>query len=207
MRLQEQWRRRIRRERDFDAVETVAGVDISVRGSTAVAAVCVLSWPDLEPVETATAVEPVRFPYVPGLLGFREVPSILTAFEKLETLPDLLVVDGHGLAHPRRFGVACHLGLELDLPSIGCGKSRLVGEHREPGRRRGARTRLLHEGEVLGAVLRTRDDVSPVFVSIGHRIDLESAVAYVKASTRGFRLPEPIRVAHRTAGSVTPAPG
>jgi deoxyribonuclease V len=151
-------------------------------------------------VERSTAERAVEFPYVPGLLGFREVPCLLEAFEGLRRVPDLILVDGHGIAHPRRFGVATHLGLELGLPTVGCGKSRLVGEHREPGLRRGSRTRLVERGEVIGSCLRTRDGVRPVYVSVGHRVDLESAVRLVLRATGRYRLPEPIRAAHRTAG-------
>ena len=187
------------RETPVGPPHTVAGVDIGIRGDTARGAVVVLSWPGLEELESVVAEQPVRFPYVPGLLGFREVPCLLEAFERLKTRPDVALVDGQGLAHPRRFGVACHLGVVLDLPTVGVGKSRLVGEHREPGPRRGARVRLLHEGEVIGAVVRTRDGVKPLYVSIGHRVDLDTAVRLVLRSARRFRLPEPIRAAHLAA--------
>lgn len=200
--LQEELRHRVIRRASSRPIRTVAGVDISVRNDEARAAIVVLKFPAMEPVDRSTAVRPVEFPYVPGLLGFREVPSILDAFAKLRTRPDLLVVDGHGLAHPRRFGVACHVGVELDLPSIGCGKSRLVGEHREPGARRGSRAALRHKGEVIGSVLRTRDGVKPVYVSIGHRMDLPTAVRTVLRSCSRYRLPEPIRHAHHTAGLI-----
>nr|NIR58182.1 endonuclease V [Gammaproteobacteria bacterium] len=136
------------------------------------------------------------FPYVPGYLSFREVPPLLRAFERLGEAPDLLVVDGHGRAHPRRFGIACHLGVLLDLPTVGCAKSRLVGTYREPGPRRGSATRLLDGGEVIGSVLRTRDGVKPVYVSVGHRITLEEARRQLLRQSRGVRLPEPIRAAH-----------
>ena len=199
MALQERWRGKVVRRRTFGQPRVVAGVDVGVRDDRARAAVCLLSYPALEPLETATAERPVRFPYVPGLLGFREVPCIVEAFEQLGRRPDFALVDGHGLAHPRRFGVATHLGVELDLPTIGCGKSLLVGLHREPGMRRGACTRLVHGGEVIGKVLRTRDGVRPVFVSIGHRVDLDSAVRLVLRCTPRYRLPEPIRAADRAA--------
>lgn len=179
---------------------TVCGVDASVRAGRVVAALCLFSFPDLEPRASVTAERPLDFPYVPGLLAFREVPALLAAYARLPEEPDLLLVDGHGLAHPRRCGIACHLGVELDRPSLGCGKSLLVGEHREPGFRRGSRARLVHRGEVVGVCLRTRTDVRPVYVSIGHRIDLEAAVRAVLACTRGHRLPEPIRAADHLAG-------
>lgn len=178
---------------------TVAGVDVGVKGARARAAVCTFSWPELEPIESATAERAVEFPYVPGLLGFREVPCIVDAMERLRSTPDLLIVDGHGRAHPRRFGVATHLGLVLDLSALACAKSLLAGEYREPGPRRGASTRLVLESEVVGRAVRTREGVKPVFVSIGHRIDLDAAVRIVLRATRGFRLPEPIRAAHRAA--------
>ncbi len=199
MALQRRLAGKVLRERTFGELSSVAGVDIGLRGDTAVAAVVRMAFPSLEVEEVATARRPVDFPYIPGLLGFREVPAIVQAFEKLAEIPDLLLVDGHGLAHPRRFGVACHLGVELDLPAIGCGKSRLIGEFREPGRRRGCRTQLRDRGEVIGHVLRTRDGVRPIFVSIGHRIDLETATRIVLRCGKGYRLPEPTRAADRAA--------
>jgi deoxyribonuclease V len=181
-------------------VRSVLGLDTSVRAGRVVAALCLYSFPALEPRVSVTAERALDFPYVPGLLAYRELPALLAAYARLPEEPDLLLVDGHGLAHPRRCGIACHLGVELDRPSIGCGKSLLVGAHRPPGPRRGARTRLVHRGEVVGACLRTRTGVRPVYVSSGHRIGLEAAVALVLACTRGFRLPEPIRAADHLAG-------
>ena len=183
-------------------VRTVGGVDTSIRGERVHAAVCIYSFPELEPLATATTIRAVEFPYVPGLLGFREVPALLEACALLAELPDVFLVDGHGLAHPRRFGVATHFGVALDRPTIGCAKSLLVGEHRDPGPRRGARTRLVHAGELVGVCLRTRDRVKPVYVSIGHRLALETAASIVLACARGFRLPEPIRAADRLAGRI-----
>lgn len=202
--LQAAWSARVIRRRTFENPRVVAGVDVGVKDDVVRAAVCLLSFPGLEPLEQALHAEPVTFPYVPGLLGFREVPCIVRAFERLATTPDVCLVDGHGLSHPRRFGVATHLGVELDLPTIGVAKTRLVGEHREPGPRRGASTRLVHrpkggEPELVGRVVRTRAGVAPVFVSIGHRVDLESAVRLTLRCTPRFRLPEPIRAAHRLA--------
>ncbi|MHC5052278.1 MAG: deoxyribonuclease V [Planctomycetota bacterium] len=182
-------------------VARVAGADISYdRGSDRFhAAVVVLAWPGLEIVETATARGKSPFPYIPGLLSFREGPLLMRAFRRLERPPDLILFDGHGLAHPRRFGIACHLGLLLDRPSIGCAKRRLVGEHAEPGRQVGARAPLVHEGRRVGAVVRTRAGVKPVFVSAGHRIGLQAAVCWVLATGGGYRLPEPTRQAHLLA--------
>jgi deoxyribonuclease V len=193
------------RRRDFRRLRTIAGMDVAVGHDVARAAACVMSYPGLEPVATAVAERPLVFPYVPGLLGFREVPALLAALAELPLRPDLLLVDGHGLAHPRRFGVACHLGVESGLPAIGCAKSLLVGTHRPVGRRRGASTRLVDQGEVIGRCLRTRDGVRPVWVSIGHRIDLDSAVAIVLACTPRYRLPEPIRCADQLAGQGRPS--
>jgi deoxyribonuclease V len=181
-------------------VSTVLGVDTSVRAGHVHAAVCLYSFPGLELLASATAVRPVEFPYIPGLLTYRELPALREAYRSLAGVPDVLLVDGHGLAHPRRCGIASHLGLVFDRPSIGCAKSLLVGEHRAPGPRRGACTRLVHRGEVVGSCLRTRTGVSPIYVSIGHRIGLAEAVRLVLACARGKRLPEPIRAADRLAG-------
>ena len=199
MALQEAWRARVVCENRFERLERVAGVDVSVVGERARAAICVLSWPALQPLVCATATLPVEFPYVPGLLGFREVPAVAAAFAGLAERPDLLIVDGQGRAHPRRFGVATHVGLELDVPSIGCAKTLLVGEHRPVGARRGSRARLVHAGEVVGLALRTREGVREVYVSIGHGVDLATAARIVLASATRYRLPEPIRAAHRAA--------
>ncbi len=198
--LQERMRDRVIRRRTFRRLQRIAGVDVSVRGERSHSAVVVLAYPGMEVVEFATAERPVEFPYVPGLLAFREVPVILDAFRKLTARPDLLLVDGHGYAHPRRFGVACHLGVELNLPSIGCGKSLFVGEHRDPGAKRGSWAPLRHAGEVIGSVLRSREGVRPIYISIGHRIDLAAAVRIVLRCCTQYRLPEPIRAADHTAG-------
>ncbi len=146
-------------------------------------------------VEEQTACMRVRFPYVPGLLSFREAPAVLAAIGKLQVQPDVVLCDGHGYAHPRRFGLACHVGLWLDRPSLGCAKSRLTGTHDEPAPRRGAVAPLWDGDEQIGQVLRTRDRVKPVYVSIGHRIDLATAVRLVLACATRYRLPEPIRLA------------
>jgi len=185
------------------AVTRVAGVDCGFeeRGRVTRAAVAVLAWPGLAPVETVVARLPTTFPYVPGLLSFRELPAVLEAFAQLAGLPDLLLCDGQGIAHPRRLGIASHLGLLLDLPAIGVGKSRLVGEFREPGKRRGATSPLLHRGEMVGMVLRTRDGVKPLFVSVGHRVSLQTAVRWVLDCAPRYRLPEPIRAADRAASA------
>ena len=192
-------------ETTFDPgqVETVAGVDVGFprRGAQAVAraAVVVLRLADLQPLDYARAEMPVPFPYVPGLLTFREGPVVLAALEKLCTWPDLFLFDGQGRAHPLRIGLASHLGLILDRPSIGCAKSRLTGSYDEPGQEVGDWAPLRAEDEVIGAVLRTRARVKPVFVSIGHRIDLPTAIDFVLRCGRGYRLPETTRYAHKVA--------
>lgn len=193
-------RNRLSTKADFRVVRTVAGVDVAAKGDRTRAAVVVLSYPELEPLEQSVAEVPAKMPYVPGLLSFREAPAILAACEGLEIEPDLFVFDGQGFAHPRRFGIASHVGVILDKPSIGCAKSRLCGTHHEPASEAGSHVFLYDGEEVIGAVLRTRDGVSPVYVSVGHRIDLETAIAYVIGCCKGYRLPEPTRCAHRAAG-------
>ncbi len=175
-----------------------AGADVaySRRTHRVYAAVVVVELPSLTTVETVGVTRAATFPYIPGLLSFREVPPLLDAFEQLSRTPDVVVFDGQGLAHPRRFGLACHAGLLLDLPSIGCAKTRLVGEHDPVPDRRGASAPLRVEGETLGAVLRTRRGVNPVFVSPGHRVDTPSAAELVLALAARYRLPEPQRRAH-----------
>jgi deoxyribonuclease V len=164
----------------------------------------VLALEGLAPVDYAVATRPVTFPYVPGLLAFREGPVVLDALEKVGTTPDLLIFDGQGLAHPRRLGIASHIGLLVDMPAIGCAKSRLCGGHDEPGEEPGDYASLVDNGEIIGAVLRTRRGVKPVFVSIGHRVDLATSIEYVLACCRGYRLPETTRWAHRVAGGDVP---
>ena len=177
---------------------TVGGVDVSYDSGSDLmfAGVVVMSADGRQVLETAIAAVPVRFPYIPGLLSFRETPAVIKAWAKLRTPPDCLICDGHGLAHPRRFGIACHLGLLLDLPSIGCAKSLLIGTHRAPAKRRGSVEPLLDRGDRVGAVLRTRAGVAPVYISQGGRIGLDAAVRTVLAACSGYRLPEPTRRAH-----------
>ena len=184
-------------------VQTVAGVDIGIKENLASASVVVLDFPGLEPIDGAIVESPVGFPYIPGLLSFRETPPLLKAFDQLKTEPDLLIADGQGLAHPRRFGLACHLGLILDTPAIGCAKSRLCGKHKEPDSQKGSHEYLWDKGEVIGAAVRTRRDTSVVYVSIGHRISLDSAIGLTLRCCKTFRLPETTRYAHKAAtGSV-----
>jgi deoxyribonuclease V len=183
------------------AIGRVAGVDVGFEdeGRTTRAAVAVLGFPDLRPMDHAIARKPTTFPYVPGLLSFREIPALLAALEQLTTVPDLLLVDGQGYAHPRRMGIASHLGLLTGIPSIGVGKTRLCGRHDRVPDRRGAWTALRDGKETIGAALRTRERVSPVFVSPGHRISLETSIDYVMRCTGRYRLPETTRQAHRLA--------
>jgi deoxyribonuclease V len=184
----------------LDSVRLVAGVDVSVKGGTSRAAVVVLTFPDLQPVETVTAAQPTPFPYVPGLLSFREGPALVEAFEKLRNTPDVFIFDGMGRIHPRRIGIASHMGLWLERPTIGCGKSHLIGSYIPPGNARGDYSPLTDGGELLGVVLRTRANVKPVYISPGYLIDLGSALALTLACTGRYRLPVPIRAAHKAAG-------
>jgi deoxyribonuclease V len=195
--LQEQLRQQVVLKPDLGSVQRVAGVDVGFRKGQARAAVVLLSFPKLEVVEHSLVEVPVTMPYIPGLLSFREGPAVLAAFDKLTLWPDLVIFDGQGLAHPRRLGLACHLGLFLDLPSIGCAKSRLCGQYEEPGMEKGAWSPLYDADEVIGAVLRSRSGTKPLFVSPGHRVDLETSVGYVLACTPRYRLPETTRQAHR----------
>jgi deoxyribonuclease V len=179
----------------------IAGVDVSVdKAGSGTGAVVVLSYPGFDVVETQVVTARVEFPYIPGLLSFRELPLLLAAFENIKMKPGLVMVDGQGIAHPRRMGLASHLGLSLGVPTIGCAKSRLCGDYEMPGIKAASYTDLTDRDEVIGAVLRTRDGVNPVYVSIGHRISLHQAVQWVLRCCRGYRLPEPTRLAHQAAG-------
>jgi len=184
-------------------VRTVAGVDVSVREGVSRSAIVVFSYPELEPLEAMTAEAPTVFPYVPGLLSFREGPVVLAAWDQLEHAPDLVLFDGQGIAHPRGIGLAAHLGLWIGTPTIGCAKSRLYGRYEEPAREKGAQSPLVDEknpNRVIGSVLRTRTNVKPLFISPGNRIDIEHATDFVLRCCGAFRLPEPTRWAHRVAG-------
>ena len=183
----------------LDDVRYVAGADVSTQGEMAYATVAVLEFPALSVVEVQGFEAPLSFPYVPGLLAFREIPSVARALEKVETDVDAVIFDAQGLAHPRRMGLASHLGLFLDVPSVGCAKSLLVGKYEKPGVEKRSATDLVHRGEVVGKVVRTRGKVSPVFVSVGNHIDLESSVELVLACCTKYRLPEPTRQAHNAA--------
>ena len=197
--LQRELAKRIIREDQIGDVSRIAGVDMAINeeSSMARAAVVLLSYPELEIVERHVYEEPVRMPYIPGLLSFREIPCILGAFAQLKQQPDLVMVDGQGIAHPRRLGIASHLGLWLELPTIGCAKSILTGHHAALSEEAGSWVPLRADGETIGAVLRTRTHVKPVIVSLGHRISLETSLRYVLACCKGYRLPEPTRQADK----------
>jgi deoxyribonuclease V len=187
----------------------IAGIDVSIQRfrKTGTAAVVVLNYPELTPVEIKTVDGIINFPYVPGLLTFREAPLIIQAVEQLENTPDLIMMDGQGVAHPRRLGVAAHLGLIMDIPTIGVAKSRLCGVYEEPAPEAGNFTELTDDHESIGMVVRTKSNVKPLFVSIGNKISIEEAVYWVMNCCRGYRLPEPTRLAHLAAGGNLKIPG
>jgi deoxyribonuclease V len=199
--IQVDGRGRVIAEDRLGDVRRVAGIDVGFEqdGAISRAAVVVLDFPELRLVESAVARLPTSFPYVPGLLSFRETPAVLEALGRLSERPDLLLCDGQGYAHPRRFGLACHLGVLTGLPSIGVAKSRLIGTHGALPKEKGAWVPLLDGDEAVGAVLRTRDGVAPLYVSIGHRVSLPTAIRWVLACTTRYRLPETTRQAHRLA--------
>jgi deoxyribonuclease V len=187
---------------DLARVRYVAGADVSTQGEWGYATVVVLSFPGLSVVEARGFEAPLTFPYVPGLLAFREIPLIVGALEAVESEVDAMVFDAHGLAHPRGMGLASHLGLFLDAPTVGCAKSRLVGEYEEPGQEKGSTTDLVYREKVVGRVVRTREGISPVYVSVGNRIDLRSAVELVLRCCTKYRLPETTRQAHNAANKL-----
>jgi deoxyribonuclease V len=200
--LQKQLAFEIFREDVFDKpIKTVAGIDLGYDANTnrSRAVVVVLKFPELELIETAEAILPIQFPYIPGLLSFRETPVAIKALEKLENAPDLILCDGQGIAHPRRFGIACHIGLIAEVPTVGVAKSILVGRFENLGETRGSLAPLVHRKEEIGVALRTKDKVQPVYVSVGHRISLETAVKYVLQCTPKYRLPETTRLADKMA--------
>ncbi len=212
MQIQRELASRVIEEDRLGDIKFVAGVDVGFEGEgnkTARAAVVVLKLVDLQPVDSAIARMPVTFPYIPGLLSFRELPVLLHALEQLETTPDVFIVDGHGRAHPRRMGIACHLGVLLDKPSIGCAKSILCGKADEPKDKVSAWSPLLDGTEQIGAAVRTREGTTPIYVSIGHRVNLERAIDVVLRCCKRYRLPETTRYAHRVAGgeSINPSVG
>ena len=202
--MQLAWRDRVESRDRYGPLNYVAGADVAFDPATnlAFAGVIVYRLPELEEVERRMARRQLSFPYVPGLLSFREGPVLLEAFEQLRLEPDVILVDGHGLAHPRRFGIACHLGVLLDTPTIGCAKSILIGEAGEPGWRAGSTAPLIDKGEQVGIALRTRDGVRPIYVTVGHRVSLESAVRIVTQCVDRFRIPKPTREADHWVGEM-----
>lgn len=186
----------------LETVEYVAGVDVGYENNeTTRAAVVVLSFPDLQFVEQAIATRPTTFPYIPGFLSFREVPAVLDALAKLHTIPNLILCDGQGIAHPRRFGIACHIGILADVPTIGVAKSWLIGKYEKVAETRGSYQLMSDQGETIGAVLRTRNNVKPLYISSGHRISLPTAIDYVMRCTPKYRLPETTRWADKLASN------
>ena len=203
VREQADLRKRLVLHWDDSSVTTIGGVDISIKTDTARAAIVVIRYPDLSPLEAVIADAPLVFPYIPGLLAFREGPANLAAWEKLQNKPDVLMFDGQGIAHPRGIGIASQMGLWLERPTIGVAKSRLYGRHEEVGSKSGDQANLLDKsGNIIGTVLRTREKTNPLYISPGHLIDVEHAAEFVLACCTGYRLPEPTRWAHKVAGGV-----
>lgn len=199
VKLQETLREKTVLKNDFGALKVIAGVDVGYDNNKGLAraAIVTLSMNDMEPIEQVCVMVPVPFPYVPGLLSFREIPAILAALEKLQRQPDIFMVDGQGIAHPRRMGIASHLGVHLDMPSFGVAKSRLSGRFTMPGPKKGDMSALMMGKERIGTVLRSRDNVMPLFISPGHKIDIKTATALTIKCLRGYRLPEPTRLADK----------
>ncbi|CAM3544117.1 Endonuclease V [Vibrio aerogenes CECT 7868] len=207
--LQQQLAAQVIKTDQLRTVNYIAGVDVAYpdSGDRLVAAVVILDADTLEVIETQTAEDEVHFPYIPGLFSFRELPPLLKAFEKVQQTPDLILCDGQGLAHPRRFGLACHLGMLFDVPTIGCGKTRLTGEHEQPAPERGASAPLIDQNEVIGCVLRTQTNINPVYVSVGHKISLETACKWVLKAAPKYRLPETTRQADHLVNTLRKALG
>ncbi|MBH8561171.1 deoxyribonuclease V [Nostoc sp. CENA67] len=202
--IQEQLRSQVITEDKFkEPVQCVAGVDMGFEadGTISRAAVAVLSFPDLQVIETTLAYRPTTFPYIPGFLSFREIPAVLDALEKIKTIPDIILCDGQGIAHPRRLGIASHLGILIDIPTIGVAKSLLIGKHQELPETRGSWQPLIDRSETIGAVLRTRTKVKPVYVSSGYKVSLPTAIDYVLRCTPKYRLPETTRIADKLASA------
>ena len=201
VRIQTGFRERLILKWDERPVHTVGGVDVSIKDEFTRAAIVVLRYPELTPMEAVVEDAPLVFPYIPGLLAFREGPAVLAAWTQLQNKPDLLMFDGQGIAHPRGVGIASHMGLWLERPTIGVAKSRLYGLHTEVGPKRGDRADLLDKNtNVIGAVVRTREKTNPLYISPGHLMDVSHAVEFVMACTSSYRLPEPTRWAHKVAG-------
>lgn len=205
--IQKNLREKIITENELGEVRYIAGADISCNRSSPLgyAVVVVMTFPDLEIVEEKRVEAEIKFPYIPGFLAFREAPILLKAFEKLKIEPDLIIFDGQGIAHPRGMGIASHLGIILNKPTIGCAKSKLLGTYKEPGKNEGDFSYLYSPQEadnVIGAVVRTKLNTKPVFVSIGHKIDLQTSIKFILACRRGYRIPEPTRIAHNLVSAI-----
>jgi len=196
IKIQKDLKSNISLKKSFSKIDKVAGADVSYYKNKMIAGVIVFEFPNLKIIERQFFVSPVNFPYIPGLLTFREGPSLLAAFKKIKNEPDIILFDGQGIAHPRRMGIATHLGLFLNKPTIGCAKSRLSGEYTSVGEEKGDYALLKEGKEVLGAVLRTRKRVKPIFVSPGHKIDLSNSIEIVLKCTEKYKLPIPVREAH-----------
>jgi deoxyribonuclease V len=199
--LQNSLRGQVIERTSFDSVQRIAGVDVGfeAQGRITRAAVVVLSYPELRILEASVAKLPTSFPYIPGLLSFREVPAILQAVSKLQQPPELFLCDGQGMAHPRRFGLACHLGLYTDIPSVGVAKTRLIGNYGALAQEKGSWVPLIDKDETIGAVVRTRSGVKPLYISVGHKISLQRSIELVLGCTTRYKLPETTRTAHRLA--------
>ena len=207
IKLQKELAKRVIRENKYKELNYIAGVDVSQlpfkEDVPFYAAICILSFPSLEVLEQVSHSEKVDFPYIPGLLGFREAPIIIKALEKVKTKPDIILVDGHGINHPRQLGIASHIGVLTDYPTIGCAKSRLIGTpERELPLQKGNYVPLIWHGEVIGNLVRTKDKVNPVYVSTGHKVTLEKATEIVLTCVKKYRIPEPLRIAHQYANHV-----
>ncbi|NEN85035.1 deoxyribonuclease V [Paenibacillus elgii] len=204
VKLQQELSLKIVKEDQLTKINHVAGVDVaySEHSDKLIAAIVILDASSLHIIESVVVEDTVHFPYIPGLFSFREIPPLLKAFKQIKTLPQLIVCDGQGMAHPRRFGLASHLGVLFDIPTIGCGKTKLLGEFRDPELKRGSSSPLVDHGEVIGAVLRTQDNVKPIFVSIGHRISLATACERILKLSPKYRLPETTRQADQLVNKV-----
>lgn len=202
--IQEQLRNKIIKKDDFNPIKLIGGIDVGFEenGHITRAAIAILTWPNLDVIEKIVSRGPTIFPYVPGFLSFREIPEILKALERLKNTPDLIMCDGQGIAHPRQMGIASHLGLITDIPSIGAAKSILVGKHEEVGQKKGDWRPLIYKNEIIGAALRTREKVKLMYVSLGHRISLETSIEVVMKCLSKYRLPEPTRWAHKLASQL-----
>lgn len=205
--LQQELRQKITLKPLEKPVSTIAGADISFNkySTTVYAGIVVLSFPDLQVIDKASVTDTTEFPYIPGLLAFREVPALSKAWEKLSTKPDVLVLDGHGIAHPRRMGIATHFGVVMQTPTLGCAKSLLTGRFKEPDNEPGSYTDMVHQNEVIGKVLRTKKNCKPVFVSPGNLITMEESIDLILQCIRKYRIPEPTRLAHNYVNEVRTA--